>query len=136
MAKRIAVLSIVSGLFFLLGAGISAAAGDEQRAELKASFKARYPKLLALKDEGRVGETWDGFVAAVKDEYLKDGTVKRIIEEENSDRRAFYKLLAEEHNTTPEVVASRNAARIAKEASPGQYFKNKEGAWQQKEKEP
>jgi len=100
--------------------------------ELRGRFKQRYPKLLKAKDDGKVGETFKGFVEAVKPEFLDDKALKKLVDDENTDRKTLYGILAKKEGTTPEKVAERNAVREFKKAKPGHYLKNKDGKWEQK----
>jgi len=103
-------------------------------AQLKERFKARYPKLLKAKAEGKVGETYKGYLEAVKPEYLKDKALKKLVDQENADRKTLYELIARKQKATPEKVAELNAARNFSRAKSGHYLKNKDGKWEQKKK--
>ncbi len=120
----IALLSVA-----LLGNASSAFAASE--AELQERFKDRFPQLQSLKQQGKVGETAAGFVEAVKPEFADE--VSAVVAPENSDRRELYAMLAKRNNTTPEAVAARNAARNFANAKRGEWLKNAEGKWYQKE---
>ena len=102
-------------------------------AKLKERFKERYPKLLKAKDAGKIGETFHGYVEAVKPEYLRDADLKKLLEEENADRKTLYKAIADKEGVPPEKVAERNAVRNFKRAKPGHYLKNKDGKWVKKQ---
>ena len=127
--KRIwAVLAVVA----VLGGAPAAARADRQD-ELRERFKDRYPDLRAAKIDGKIGETTDGIVEAVEARYLeKDDALRKLVEEENADRRELYKLIAEREKTTPEKVATRNAARNFEKAKPGEYLKARDGSWKKK----
>ena len=103
-------------------------------ASLQASFKARYGQLAEQKRIGKIGETAEGTVAAVKDEFLKDKKVKAVLEAENADRSSLYKLLAAKEKITAGAVAKRNAARNAQKATAGAYLRDAKGNWRQKGK--
>jgi len=112
----------------LLGSLAVAASLDDQIDALQAEFKARYPALRELKDQGVIGETTEGFVAFVKGDDAGGGDV---VNAENSDRTELYKLVAEKEKTTPEKVAERNARRNFREAKKGDYLRDKNGNWRQ-----
>jgi len=114
--------------------GASSAQGADRLAALQASFKARYADLLALKRDGKVGETAEGTVAAVRAAYLKDAKVKAVVDTENKDRAELYAILARKEKTTAEVVAKRNAVRNAQKASVGEYLRDSKGNWKKKAK--
>ena len=124
---------LVSTLALLFAATTAAQAAS--MAELKKRFKERYPKLLKAKTEGKAGETFKGYVEAVKEEYLKDEALKKLLDDENADRKTLYGAIAKKENTTPEKVAERNAVRKFKRAKKGEYLKNKDGKWEQKKDE-
>lgn len=97
--------------------------------ELKAKFAQRYPELRALKDRGAVGETYQGLLEAVKS---GDAAADRMVGEENADRQELFKVIAAAEGTTPDVVASRLAARNFANAKSGDYLKGPDGTWKKK----
>jgi uncharacterized protein YdbL (DUF1318 family) len=103
--------------------------------ELQKRFKERYPKLLQAKTDGKIGETYKGYVEAVKEEYLKDEAVKKLINDESADRKELYELMAKEEGTTVEKVAERNAVRNFKKAKKGQFLKGRDEKWEQKKED-
>ncbi|MEX2388216.1 MAG: DUF1318 domain-containing protein, partial [Phycisphaeraceae bacterium] len=116
-------------------------AQSDERAALQERFKQRYPALVQLKRDGRVGETHTGLAGAVRSEYLsqrvdKDDeespTVQRFLSEENRDRQRLFELLAEELNTTATRVAEREARRRFDTAAPHEYLRPADGAWLRK----
>ena len=128
MTTRRTVLAMVLGAAAaVLAAAVPARA--DRLDELKGRFEGRYPEVRRYKDEGKVGETMAGFVEVVKD---ADDRVRKLLDEENADRRELYRLIAEKEKTTPEKVAERNAARNYVKAKSGDYLKNREGQWRQK----
>jgi uncharacterized protein YdbL (DUF1318 family) len=97
--------------------------------ELKARFAERLPQLRALKADGKIGETAAGAVEARITITLADSAT---LAEENKDRITLYRLIAQRENTTPEVVAQRNAQRNFQRATPGEWLKDLSGNWFQK----
>ena len=128
------VFGITLWLAMLVGwlTGAAALAEDRTLEQINASFRARYPKLLELKHAGKIGEIAGGFVDAVKPEYLEDAAVKKVIDEENADRRELYKLMAKEQGTSTENVAKVNTQRKFDKAGSGEYLKGADGVWRQK----
>lgn len=102
-------------------------------AKLKERFKERYPKLLKAKDAGKIGETFQGYVEAVKPGYVQDAALKKLLADENADRKTLYKAIAAKEGVAPEKVAERNAVRNFKKAKPGHYLRNKDGKWVKKQ---
>jgi uncharacterized protein len=117
---------VLAGLavIFLLSATSFAATLEE----LQERFKQRYPRLVELKEAGTIGETWQGYVEFVD---KTDPGAQDIVQQENSDRRELYRILAEREKTTPDVVAQRNAQRNFQQARSGEYLKHRDG-WKQK----
>lgn len=116
---------------------VSAAAGPESKAELKEQFERRYPAIGRLKSQGKVGETFEGFVDAVQEAKLDDDA-KKLIDDENRDRRKLYDLIADEvknreRNVSADKVAERNARRNLANAKPNEYIKSKDGVWVQRQ---
>lgn len=96
--------------------------------ELQAKFEQRYPEIRKFKTEGKLGETSEGFIEAVKS---AEGALATLIADENNDRRALYQLIAAEQSITPEAVAKLAAQKNFQRAKPGDYLKEN-GAWKQK----
>ncbi len=111
---------------------ICASASSTQAAtkeELQARFEKRYPQLLTYKRDGKAGENMQGFVEAVKREFLDDKTLSKLLDDENADRKELYKLLADEQKTSVDQVAAAAAKRNYEKAKPGEYLKQKDGTW-------
>jgi uncharacterized protein len=115
---------------FLVSGNVVAA--EPTKAELQARFKTRYLKLLALKAEGKIGETQAGVVEAVTTEAAAEKAVSEMIAAENKDRQALYAILAAEAKVSTAEVAKRNAMRLYKKARAGDYLKAKDGKWHKK----
>ena len=121
--KRSLVLMILA-----IFASSTIALAAPTKKELQAKFEQRYPEIKKAKSAGKVGETSAGFLEAVKD---ADSALSNLIDEENSDRRALYELIAKEENVDANIVAKRAAQRNFKKAAPGEYIKE-DGKWKQK----
>lgn len=112
---------------------------DKELKELKKRMDARYATLLSLREAGKVGETYLGYVEAVKSEYLDDEvkvddektTVKALLKAENDDRSRAYSLLAEKSGGTKEGIAKIKARHSFDRAGPDEWLKTKNG-WKQK----
>jgi uncharacterized protein len=118
----------VSMTALLCGASLAGAADDLD--SLRARFKERYSQLQKLKEAGKIGETWEGYVEAVKGEFKEE--VAAVVGDENGDRRKLYKLMANEEGITAEEIAKNNAVRNFNKAKKGEYLKGPDGAWKQK----
>ncbi len=132
--------STVFGLLLAVCVAGPATALARSKGEVLESIKARYPALLKLLADKKVGETCKGLVEAVKSEYLQDKveakgkeiTVAQFIEDENTDRAEYFEIAAKETNTTPEVVA-KNFGRVREsKLKSGEYWKGEDGKWEPK----
>jgi len=110
--------------------------GAVARADTKEEIVDRMAKRLdtvkKYKAEGKIGETFDGLVAAVKEEYLGDKDLKKLVDDENADRKKFYELGAEKFKTTPEKFALSAGKRNFRDAKPEDWLKPKDAKWIQK----
>jgi uncharacterized protein YdbL (DUF1318 family) len=102
---------------------------DARLKQLRDRFKGRYAKILELKKQGIVGETYEGYLDFVKD---KKPDAQTLVDEDNADRKELYKLLAEKEGTTPEKVGERNAKRAFEKAAAGEFLKDADGKWSKK----
>ncbi len=125
-------------LVLLLAGAILAAAPwpvvADQKSDLQARFMERLAPINQLKRDGKVGETFDGLVEAVRNVVLEKDQ-KKLVDDENADRNLLYRLIADEEATTVGKVAERNALRQYKNGKKGDWFKLKDGQWKQKEKD-
>jgi uncharacterized protein YdbL (DUF1318 family) len=133
---RRSVLS-AAGVVALVGAFLAALAfapstvRADRAGELRDRFKNRFPQVRAAKQAGNIGETMAGVLEAVPGKSPDEAT-RKLMDEENADRRELYKLIAEREKTTAEKVAERNAARNFEKAVAGEYLKAADGKWTQK----
>ena len=127
--KPMKLCSILLGVLMTLALSAGAALAAD-KAELRKRSEERYPTLRAAKAEGKIGETSDGTVEPVKGVKL-DGELRKLVEEENDDRRELYKILAKETDTDESLVARRAAARNIERAGKGEWVK-RGGEWEQK----
>ena len=123
------ILTMLLVPLLVLTAAAYAQDNSDRIQELQEQFKQRDPQIQQAKRAGIIGETSEGFVDFVEqsDEKYAD-----VVEEENSDRRELYGLIAEQEKTTPEKVARRNAKRNFERARSGDYLKE-DGTWRRKE---
>lgn len=129
-------LSIIIALFtaFVLSAGFATAQTKE---ELRERFKQRDSQLQKYKQEGKLGETWDGNVAA-RPNHAAEADLKAFIAAENADRQKLYALLAKEQSektgqpVTAASVAIVNAERNFSKAKPNDWLLVAADRWVQK----
>jgi len=116
------------------------AASARSKSEVISSMKATYPALLKLLAAGKVGETYQGLVDAVKSSYLgekveaagKTVTVAQLIKTVNADRSEYFQISAKENNTTPEVIAKNYAQRRKSKLKSGEFWKREDETWVRK----
>jgi len=124
--------TVIFGLLFaLLIAPASLFALDaKDEAALQKRLKARYPQIQQLKSDGAIGETSDGYVDVVDRKDAKAAAT--LVEEENADRKAAYKLIADKEGVEVDVVATRAGKRNFERAKAGEWLKEG-GKWKKKE---
>ncbi|MEX0774225.1 MAG: DUF1318 domain-containing protein [Phycisphaeraceae bacterium] len=122
------IVALLAGLWLAPGA----MAQDDAKEALRASMKERYPALVQLKKDGKIGETYLGYIELVELDYARDEKLNALVKAENQDRRALYEIIAKEHNTTPEKVAQRNAQRNFANAQDYEWLKHTDGVWRKK----
>ncbi|MBE3133100.1 MAG: DUF1318 domain-containing protein [Acidobacteria bacterium] len=115
----------------ILGAMAAVACADTKE-EIVERMAKRLGAVKKCKAEGKIGETFDGLVDAVKAQYLDDKSLKKLVADENADRKAFYALGAKKYGTTPEAFALSAGRRNFREARPEDWLKPKDGKWVQK----
>ena len=84
--------------------------------------------LQTAKDQGLVGETPSGYLAAVKSPSTE---VTTLIESINAQRKLKYTEIAARNNTSLEAVEQLAGKKAIEKSSPGSYVKMG-GSWQQK----
>ncbi|MGI9012668.1 MAG: DUF1318 domain-containing protein [Phycisphaerales bacterium] len=136
---------LLLALLFVPMIAVASHAEQDDLAGLRASMEARYPRILELKREGRLGETFDGRLAALDEALARDAQIAKIIQEENADRKRLYELLAADlrKNAKPEdrdritaqLVARRNGRRNLENAKPVEYFMVGPDVWLYKQNE-
>lgn len=105
---------------------------------LKAKIKGRFEALKPFFDAGAIGETNEGLVA-IRDAaavQMKDrARLNRIVDEENADRKALYKEVAQELGVEakdlPRVVRSF-AEQWQEFAQPGWWTQDAAGNWKKR----
>lgn len=115
----------------LLLSFVPSIARADKEDDLRERFKRRLGDLTSARADGKIGETFGGFVEAVEGKSLDD-KLKKLVAEENDDRKALYKHIAEKEKTTDDKVAERAGARNFQKAKSGEYLKDKDGKWKRK----
>ncbi len=84
--------------------------------------------LQTAKDQGLVGETTGGYLAAVK---TPSPEITALIESINAKRKEKFKEIASRNNTSLEAVEQLAGKKAIEKSDPGSYVKVG-GSWQQK----
>lgn len=137
---------LANAFLFVVLVCAAPAAAQNDKDSLKQRFEQRYSKLVELKQSGKVGETWDGFLHVLEPRFRDQPEVRTMLAEENRDRRALYAMLAEElkaqlpeperSKMSPQVAAERNAWRIFEKAPDGELLGVTEATWVTKKVRP
>jgi uncharacterized protein YdbL (DUF1318 family) len=111
----------------------SPARAADRQTELRERFKNRLPDVRNAKSAGKIGETTAGVLEAVDAKAVEsDAKLKKLVEEENADRKELFKIIAEKEKVTEEKVAERAGQRNFERAKSGEYLKDKSGKWTKK----
>ncbi|MCZ4058460.1 YdbL family protein [Pantoea sp. LMR881] len=81
------------------------------------------------RQQGRVGETLSGYLAARQQDNDTLKLVKRI----NAGRAAQYQRVAQQNNLATSVVAAIAGQKLVSRAGPGEYVRGINGQWLQKQ---
>ncbi|MBG0788905.1 MAG: YdbL family protein [Desulfovibrionaceae bacterium] len=94
---------------------------------LRERMAERAPAIVALKDQGVVGENNRGFL-----EFRAAKTQADMVAAENQDRATVYKAIAQKTGTSAELVGQRRAGKLAQMAHPGNWLQSPDGHWYKK----
>ena len=130
--KKLLALSIAAlTLAFAVPQALSAA---DSAATIKKNMADRKPKIEVLKKAGSVGENKSGYLEAMKkdkdDKEVKlSDDEKKLIEDENKDRKAVYTAIAKQEGSTVEKVGELRAKQIRSKAAEGEFIQGEDGKW-------
>ena len=85
--------------------------------------------LSEARTQGRVGETLNGYLVALK----TDAETQTLVSEINKARSASYQQLAESNNIPADEVAKMAGQKLVARAKPGEYVQGINGKWLRKE---
>lgn len=113
---------------------------QQQLKKLLDSMKKRYPQAQQYKKAGSVGENHKGLLSVRDSEKMKSDPayaqkVKKLVEEENRDRKQLYLLDAKIKNTPYEKIAELYAKLRVTRAKKGEWIevkKDNRWVWQKK----
>mgnify|MGYP001053739053 CR=1 FL=1 len=93
------------------------------------SMKDRLPALMALKLDGAVGETNKGLI---EPRGALEREQRRLVADENKDRLAHYKLIAEKLGLPVAAVQRKRAEQIREKSPKGVMLESETGIWYEK----
>lgn len=99
------------------------------QADFKDRMKERLPSILKAKDAGSVGEGIDGFL------HLRDlasEAAKKLVTDENSDRKKYFVTAAKKHGSTIQEVAQMFSNAMKSRDKNGHWQKGSSGSWSEK----
>lgn len=117
--------------FFIIAVVVTALLGgvlNGQAASIKERMLARIPAINALKDKGAVGENNKGFLEF----RTSDKSEKKLVAEENKDRKSVYGAIAKNQQVDIVLVGQRRAKQISAKGSKGHWFQKPDGTWYKK----
>ena len=124
--KKFLALSIAAfALVFAVPQALSAA---DDAATIKKNMAERKPKIETLTKAGSIGENKSGYLEAMKDAKLEDAD-KKLLEDENKDRKAVYAAIAKKEGSTVDHVGELRAKQIRSKANEGEFVQGEDGKW-------
>ncbi|EAM7548283.1 YdbL family protein [Salmonella enterica subsp. enterica] len=78
--------------------------------------------------QGRVGETLNGYLVALKN----DAKTQKLVLDINHARRASYQQLADSNHLPVDEVAKMAGQKLVERARPGEYVQGINGKWMRK----
>jgi len=84
--------------------------------------------LTEARQQGRVGETLSGYIAALKN----DSETRARVEQINQARRENYQQLADSNHLPRDEVAKLAGQKLVSRAQPGEYVQGINGKWLKK----
>ncbi|ECD4260572.1 DUF1318 domain-containing protein [Salmonella enterica subsp. enterica serovar Typhimurium] len=78
--------------------------------------------------QGRVGETLNGYLVALKN----DAETQKLVLDINHVRRASYQQLADSNHLPVDEVAKMAGQKLVERARPGEYVQGINGKWMRK----
>lgn len=78
--------------------------------------------------QGRVGETFYGYLVALK----TDAETLELVKDINEARNLSYQQLAKQNNVSTDEIAKLAGQKMVARAKPGEYVQGTNGKWLQK----
>ncbi len=108
---------------------LAAGAWAQDMGALRARMQERLPQLDALKAQGVIGETNDGYVAT---RVANNKAAETLVAAENVDRKAVYEAIARRTESDHETVGKIRARQIAENSAVGVWIQSSTGKWEMK----
>lgn len=121
-------LAVICVLLVLLFAATAVQAQDKD--QVVQSMKDRHPDLQQAKDQGLVGEAWNGLVAVVQDDVPQE--IQELVQAENKDRKQLFKIISQETGTSVQEVARQNRIRMYRLAKDDHFLQDQDRSWVRK----
>ncbi|MGM0425515.1 MAG: YdbL family protein [Thermodesulfobacteriota bacterium] len=121
-------LAVICVLLVLLCAATAVQAQDKD--QVVQSMKDRHPDLQQAKDQGLVGEAWNGLVAVVQDDVPQE--IQELVQAENKDRKQLFKIISQETGTSVQEVARQNRIRMYRLAKDDHFLQDQDRNWVRK----
>ncbi|HCU2190313.1 TPA: YdbL family protein [Klebsiella variicola] len=84
--------------------------------------------LSEARQQGRVGETLNGYLAPL----LQDKETLALVKQINAARSESYQQLADDNNLPVDEVAKMAGQKLVARAQPGEYVQGLNGQWRRK----
>ena len=84
--------------------------------------------LNEARTQGRVGETLNGYLVALK----TDAETEKLVTDINAERKASYQQLAKQNNVSVDDIAKLAGQKLVARAKPGEYVQGINGKWVRK----
>ena len=81
--------------------------------------------LNEARSQGRVGETFNGYLMALK----TDDETQALVNDINKARALSYQQLARQNNVSTEEIAKLAGQKLVARAKPGEYVQGINGKW-------
>ncbi len=84
--------------------------------------------LNEARSQGRVGETLNGYLVALK----TDAETQELVKDINEARNRSYQQLAKQNNLSTEDIAKLAGQKLVERAKPGEFVQGINGKWLRK----
>lgn len=101
--------------------------------DMRDRFEKRLPEITKLKKEGKIGETFDGYVEAVTPADAANPEIAALLKAENADRLAYYQAVARTAQSNVGYVGELSAMKRFEAAIAGEYLRYRDGTWKRKQ---